>query len=813
MNSKEKQKKFILWFNEIGIDDVSLVGGKTASIGEMYTNLTKKGINIPNGFGITAYAYKYFIEQANIQNKIKEILKDLNTRDVNQLAEKGSQVRSLIRNAKLPQELEKEIIDAYFKLSKSEGVNQLDVAVRSSATAEDAPDASFAGQQETYLNIRGPEELIEACKKCFASLFTNRAISYRQDHGYGQFNVYLSICVQRMVRSDLGSSGVMFSLDPETGYNQVVTINAAYGLGENVVQGAVNPDIFYIFKPTLGKVKNPIVTKSLGNKSIKMIYDIQGNKPTKNVPVDISHRNKFCITDEQAIQLAKWAVMIEEYYSKQAGHYKPMDMEWAIDGVTNKIFIVQARPETVQSRKKKTSFVTYKLLEKKTPLITGISVGTQISTGIVNVIKDVKDINQFKPGQILVTEMTDPDWQPIMKIASGIITNRGGSTCHAAIVARELGIPCIVGTSIATDKLKTGQTVTIDCSSGYQGYVYDGKLKFEKIEEDITKIPETKTKVMLNVGAPELAFSLSYLPCDGVGLAREEFIISSWIKIHPLALVDYNQLKDKDVKKQIDELTIGYNNKTEYFVDKLAQGIARITAAFYPKKVILRFSDFKTDEYASLIGGKEYEPKEDNPMIGWRGASRYYQGSYTKGFELECKAVKKVREEMGLTNLEVMIPFCRTIEEAKKVIAELKKNGLEKGKNGLNVECMCEIPSNVILAQDFLDIFDGYSIGSNDLTQLTLGLDRNSEKIAYLYDEKNPAIKKMLTYVIDIAKKRKKYIGICGQAPSDYPDFVKFLVDQGIDSISLNQDSFIKTKMLIANLEKKYKKANIKNKK
>jgi len=801
-----KDKKFIMWFDEIGIEDIPYVGGKNASLGEMYQNLKKKGVKVPYGFAITAYSYRYILEKSGVKEQIKKILKDLDTHNMDQLAEKGQKIRNIIRHEEIPKDLEKEIFDAYDKLCKIEKIKELDVAVRSSATAEDLPDASFAGQQESYLNIRGKANLLEAVRKCFASLFTNRAISYREDKDFDHFNIALSVVVQRMVRSDMASSGIMFSIDTETGFRDVVIINSTYGLGENIVQGAVNPDEFIVFKPTLKLGKKPIISKVLGEKAIRMVYDREGNKPVKNISVDISDRNKFSITDDQALKLAEWAVDIEEYYSKKAGYYKPMDMEWALDGKTNELFIVQARPETVQSRKDLDSYTTFNLTTNQKPVVVGKSVGQQISTGKVKVIKDAKEINQFRKGEILVTEMTDPDWEPIMKIASGIITNKGGRTCHAAIISRELGIPCIVGTLEGTVKLKTGQEVTMDCSSGDAGFVYAGKIPFTKQTTNVKNLQETKTKLMMNVGNPEQAFDLSFIPNDGVGLAREEFIINSWIQIHPLALINYNKIKDTEVKAKIDKLTVGYTDKKQYFVDKLAQGIARITAAFYPKKVILRLSDFKSNEYANLVGGKEYEPVESNPMIGWRGASRYYQGNYVAGFALECLAIKKVREEFGLTNLELMVPFCRTIDEAKKVFAEMKKNGLEKGKNGLKINCMCEIPSNVILAEEFLDIFDGFSIGSNDLTQLTLGLDRDSELLGNIYDERNPAVKKLLSDVIKIANKKGKYIGICGQAPSDYPEMAEFLVKEGIKSMSLNPDTMIKTRLAIAKLEQKLKK-------
>ena len=1205
-----KEKKFIMWFDEIGIEDVPYVGGKNASLGEMYQNLKKKGVKVPYGFAITAYAYRYILEKSGVKNDIKKILRDLDTHDMDQLSEKGHKVRDIIRHETIPKDLEKEIFAAYDKLCKIEKINNLDVAVRSSATAEDLPDASFAGQQESYLNIRGKEDLLEAVRKCFASLFTNRAISYRVDKNFDHFNIALSVVVQRMVRSDLASSGIMFSIDTETGFKDVVVINSTYGLGENIVQGAVNPDEFIIFKPTLKQGKKPIISKVLGEKAIRMVYDNQGNKPTKNISVEPNDRNKFSITDEQALQLAKWACDIEDYYSKKAGKFKPMDMEWALDGKTNELFIVQARPETVQSRKDLNSYTTYVINTTAKPVVVGKSVGQQISTGKVNIIKDAKEINKFKKGEILVTEMTDPDWEPIMKIASGIITNKGGRTCfsgetkiltnngfmtiseiyksnykklkvpslnkktlkiewqnitavmkrkaktiqlncsqtgkatenyltltpdhkminireaeiadteiqeilgkkeaitlaqnlpvintikknaslgyllgglmtdghiqlsrthgevqfiqkptkekqefikkmnaclkenftkefkecikkescgmirgkpvigsanayrcyskeiaeklmkeekdivktvisannefllnflaavidgdgtnndgrvsifiskeqllqavvisclrlnivpqitknrnisniqiverlndiskytkrvkckdnrnvgtrffntkqlfdksifsntdtnnriaknllideqnlrekikqitnkslkskiekilksdlrqirvnkikdtgtkdvynitvfknhnyvvftekytpilvnncHAAIISRELGIPCIVGTLNGTTKLKTGKDVTMDCSSGDAGFVYEGKVPFTKQTIDLKVISKTKTQLMMNLGNPEQAFDLSFLPNDGVGLAREEFIINSWIQIHPLALINYNKIKDTETKEKIDTLTVGYTDKKQFFVDRLAQGIGRIAAAFYPKKVILRLSDFKSNEYANLIGGKDYEPIESNPMIGWRGASRYYQGNYVAGFALECQAIKKVREDFGLTNLELMVPFCRTLDEANKVLAEMKKNGLEKGKNGLKVNCMCEIPSNVILADKFLNIFDGYSIGSNDLTQLILGLDRDSELLGNIYDERNEAVKKMLTDVIRIANKKGKYIGICGQAPSDYPEMAEFLVREGIKSMSLNPDTIIKTRMAIAKLEKSLKK-------
>jgi len=800
---KDKQKAFILEFNELGIEDVPLVGGKNASLGEMYRNLTRKGVNIPNGFAVTAYAYRYLIEKTGIKDEIRRILKDLNTSDMRNLAERGHKVRALIQSVDLPEPLRRSIIGAYKNLCRQYGRTNTDVAVRSSATAEDLPDASFAGQQETYLNVKGEGALIESCKKCFASLFTNRAISYREDKGFDHFSIALSIGVQKMVRSDKACSGVMFSIDTESGFQNVVYITGAYGLGENVVQGAVNPDEFYVFKPTLKQGKKPILQKKVGAKKIKMIYDEGGNKLTKNVPTTDEERKKFVLNDKGIITLAKWACIIEDHYSKKAGHYKPMDMEWAKDGQTDRLFIVQARPETVMSQKDKTVLEEYILQKKGQVIVEGRSVGEKIGAGRANVIKDVHAIGRFKKGEVLVTDMTDPDWEPIMKIASAIVTNRGGRTCHAAIISRELGIPCVVGTEIGTEKIKAGVPVTVSCAEGEEGYVYKGRLPFKVHKTNIKNLKRPKTKVMMNVGNPEQAFEFSFIPNDGVGLAREEFIINEYIKIHPRALINFDKLKDKEAKARIAEMTFNYKDKKEYFVDKLSQGVAMIGAAFYPKDVIVRMSDFKSNEYANLIGGAEFEPKEDNPMIGWRGASRYYDEDYKEGFALECKAMKRVRDEMGLTNIKLMIPFCRTVEEGKAVQTEMKRHGLVRGKNGLQIYVMCEIPSNVMLADEFSKIFDGFSIGSNDLTQLTLGLDRDSELVSHIYNERNEAVKKLIASVIEKAKKNKRKIGICGQAPSDYPDFAQFLVKCGIDSISLNPDTVIKTTLSILEEEKR----------
>ncbi len=797
----DKNKKFVLWFNEIGIKDVPLVGGKNASLGEMYQKLTPKGVNIPNGFAISAYSYFYLLDKTGARQKLKEILSQLKkdkktgTYDLKTLAKVGRESRRLIVNLELPEELRKEISKAYKELCKMYKTSEVDVAVRSSATAEDLPDASFAGQQETFLNITGEEELFEACKKCFASIFTNRAISYRHDKGFDDFKIGLSIVVQKMVRSDLSASGVMFSIDTESGFRDAIVVNSIYGLGENIVLGRVSPDEFFVWKKGVKENKPSIIGKSLGNKNIKMIYSEDGEKEfTKNVNVPKEDQEKFAINDKEALQLAKWACVIEEHYKK------PMDMEWAKDGKTGKLFIVQARPETVQSRKDTNILEEYILdnSKKKNVIATGSSVGDRIGSGKASIIKSAEHIYDFKPGDVLVTEMTDPDWEPIMKIASAIVTNSGGRTCHAAIISRELGIPCVVGTGNGTEIIKQGKEITVSCAEGNTGYVYEGKIDFKVKKTNLQKLPKTKTKIMMNVGNPESAFALSFTPNDGVGLAREEFIINEYIKIHPKALINFNSLKDTKAKQQIELLTKGYKSKKEYFVEKLAEGIGRIGAAFYPKPVIVRFSDFKSNEYANLIGGESFEPVEHNSMIGWRGASRYYDPLYKEAFGLECKAIKKVREEMGIDNIIVMVPFCRTVEEGKKVQEVMKEFGLERGKNGLQVYMMVEIPSNVILIDEFSKIFDGYSIGSNDLTQLTLGVDRDSSLVAHVYDERNAAVKTLIKQAIEGAKRNNKKIGICGQAPSDFPDFAEFLLKEKIDSISLNPDTVLKTRVAIS---------------
>ncbi len=801
-------KPFILWFKEIGIKDVPLVGGKNASLGEMYQHLSSKGVKVPNGFAITAEAYKHLLKEAGIEAAIRDALADLDTSDINNLRERGKKVREIILNAKFPEDLEEEIKKAYAKMEEEYYPN-VDVAVRSSATAEDLPDASFAGQQETFLNITGTDALIEACHKCFASLFTDRAISYRHDKGFGHFDVYLSIAVQKMVRSDSASSGVMFTIDTESGFEDVVYITGAWGLGENVVQGAVNPDEFYVFKPTLKKGFRPIVSKRLGLKQFKMVYTDDPQEPVKNIETTPKERNTYVLSDDEILKLANWACIIEEHYQKA------MDIEWAKDGDgkqvgTGELFIVQARPETVHSQRATNYMETYKLLEKGEVLATGKAVGEKIGQGKAHVIRDVSQIASFNEGEVLVTDMTDPDWEPIMKVASAIVTNRGGRTCHAAIISRELGIPCVVGTEDGTERIPTGADVTVSCAEGEEGKVYKGLLKYEVERIDFANVPKTKTMIMMNVGIPEQAFSQGRIPNDGVGLARIEFVINSHIGIHPLALIHFEELKkkaesDEDVRKVVEEIeskTAAYEDKSQFFVDKLAQGIATIAAGFYPKDVIVRMSDFKSNEYANLIGGQLYEPVEHNPMIGWRGASRYYAPAFEPAFALECQAFKKARDEMGLTNVKSMIPFCRTVEEGKKVIGIMEKHGLKQGENGLEIYVMCEIPSNVVLADQFAEVFDGFSIGSNDLTQLTLGLDRDSELVAHIYDERNEAVKRLIRQVINTAKEKKRKIGICGQAPSDFPDFAAFLVECGIDSMSLTPDTAVRTRLLVAEKEK-----------
>ncbi len=773
--------KNIKFFSEINKNDVAVVGGKNASLGEMYSQLTPKGINIPNGFATTADAYKYFLSFNGIDQKIAKIFNEVDLNKLEDVQKAGKLSRKLIMKGKFPEDLKKEIITAYEKLCEDYGENT-DVAVRSSATAEDLPDASFAGQHESYLNIKGNRDVLEAVKSCFSSLFTDRAISYRRDKGFDQLSVYLSTVVQKMVRSDLGSSGVMFTLDTDSGFDKVVLINSIWGVGELIVKGRITPDKFFIFKPT-----GAIINREMGRKNRKIIYRESGG--LKEVDTTKDEARKYAITDEEALTLAKWGCMIEEHYQS------PQDIEWAKDGNTGELFIVQSRPETVHSLKNKErrTYEEYTIDSAVEPILTGISIGDKVGKGVVRVITDVRNMKDFKRGEVLVTKMTDPDWNSILTMSSAVITDEGGKTCHSAIISRELGIPCVVGTKEATQKLKTGDMVTVDCSSGQIGRILKGDVPFSVKEYNLEEMPKINTKITLNIGAPDIAFKASFLPNDGVGLAREEFIIAEKVRIHPLALIDYNNVKlTKEERELADDLTREYTDKKEYFVNELAEGIAQIAAAFYPKRVIVRFSDFKTNEYRNLIGGRLFEEEESNPMLGFRGASRYIDKSFQPAFEMECKAIKRVREVFGLTNVCVMVPFCRTIEEGKQVVSLIREFGLN---DEMPIYVMCEIPSNVILAEQFLEIFDGMSIGSNDLTQLTLGLDRDNGGIAHIGNENNEAVKKLIKRVIRICKEKNKYCGICGQAPSDYPEFARFLMEEGIESISLNSDTVIKTIM------------------
>lgn len=795
--------RYIRWFGEIRIEDIPEVGGKNASIGEMYRELQNAGIKIPNGFAITADAYWHMLQAAGVLDELKKTIEGLDIRNVEDLATRGSKARDIILEAGIPDDLWAQIKTAYDKLCQEYGPDT-DVAVRSSATAEDLPTASFAGQQETYLNVHGYPALKTACIRCFASLFTDRAISYRVTNSFDHFKVGLSIGVMKMVRSDLASSGVIFTLDTESGFNNVVFITGAYGLGENVVQGAVNPDEFYVFKPTLKAGYRPIVQKKLGSKDIKMIYGHGDSKvQTRNVEVPESDRRRYCINDEEILTLARYAVTIEDYYSHKAGKPVPMDIEWAKDGTTGELFIVQARPETVQAHRSRDVLETYYLDERSQVLVEGRSVGGKIAAGKARVITDVSQLPQFIPGEVLVADTTTPDWEPIMKTAAAIVTNKGGRTCHAAIVSRELGIPAVVGAEDATEHLVNGTEATVSCAEGDVGRVYAGILPFHVETVDLKGLKRPRTEIMMNLGNPEEAFSLSMIPNDGIGLARLEFIITSYIKVHPMALVHPEKVKDETTLTLIRQLTRGYVNMADHFVEKLAQGVGTIAAAFYPKPVVVRMSDLKSNEYASLLGGKYFEIDESNPMLGFRGASRYYDDRYREGFALECQAMKKVRDEMGLTNLILMIPFCRRVEEAEQVITEMEKNGLKRGENGLQVYVMCEIPNNILLVDEFSKYFDGFSIGSNDLTQLTLGVDRDSEVLAASFDERDPGVMKMVSMAIQGAKRNGKHSGLCGQAPSDYPEFAEFLVKEGIDSISLNPDSVMKITIKVLETEEK----------
>lgn len=800
----DKKNSLILWFDELTINDVSLVGGKNASLGDMYSNLSNQGIKVPDGFAITAHAYQEFLKETGHEEKISQILSNLNNEDIDDLRRKGEEIRQLILTSSLPNSLSDAIKNAYQKMCDKYG-EDTDVAVRSSATAEDLPGASFAGEQETFLNISEIENLLESVKKCFASLFTDRAISYRQDKGFSHMKVYLSVGVQKMARSDMGSSGVAFTIDTETGFNKIVVINSSYGLGEMIVQGKVTPDEFIIFKPTYEKGFKSIISKKLGDKNKKMVYE--GQNQIKEVDISPEDKIKFSLTDDEALLLSGWCIKIEKFFSERYGHYQPMDIEWAKDGKLNELFIIQARPETVHSGQSEKIFKEFKLDEQGEVLLKGIAVGTKIAIGTVKILNEAGDLGKIQKGDILVTRITDPDWEPIMKIASAIITDEGGRTSHAAIVSRELGIPCIVGSGTATTTLSDGQEITVDCSSGNDGIIYKNHLKFSVIEHSLENLPEIKTKLMVNIGSPDEAFKYYFLPVQGVGLGRLEFIINDSIKIHPNSLINFDKLKQDSVNNQliekIENLTSGYSNKEDFYIEQLSYGISKIASVFWPNDVIIRFSDFKSNEYRMLIGGEHYEPEEQNPMLGWRGASRYYHPDFKKAFSLECRAILKVRKEIGLSNVIPMVPFCRNIEEAKKVIEVINENGLtKKDDSSLKIYMMCEIPSNILLADDFLNYFDGYSIGSNDLLQLTLGIDRDSNIVSKIDNENNPAVKKLIGEAIRICRSRKKYIGICGQAPSDFPDFTKFLIQQGIESISLSPDSIFKMISVIHQTEK-----------
>ncbi len=790
--------RYIRWFADLRMKDVPLVGGKTASLGELYSTLSADHILVPNGFAVTADAYREAMTEAHAWDKLHHLLADLDKNDVNQLAERAAACRKIVYEATGGAALAKQIQEAHAELERQYGKG-FSVAVRSSATAEDLPNASFAGQHESYLNIRGPGQTVQACRRCFASLFTDRAIIYRINNGFDHFKVYLSVAVMKMVRSDVGTSGVIFTLDTESGFRDVVFITGSYGLGENIVQGRVDPDEFYVHKPTYREGFRAVLQRRLGRKQSKLIYG-RGSATTREVTVPAAARGQFCLADREALALAGDAIAIEDHYSQAAGHPMPMDIEWAKDGTDGKLYIVQARPETVASQRTAIA-ETYTLKEKGNVLATGRAIGEKISTGTVRVIGDIKQLGAFRPGDVLVADTTTPDWEPVMKISAAIITNRGGRTCHAAIVARELGVPAVVGAENATDVLKTGQTVTTSCAEGEVGHVYEGRLAFDRTRLDLNDVPRPATKVMVNLGDPDLAFRTAMLPNDGVGLARMEFIINESIGVHPMALADPAKVKSRSVRRKIAKLTEKFDTPADFFVQKLSEGVGTIAAAFYPKPVIIRLSDFKTNEYASLLGGKELEPVENNPMLGFRGASRYAHPAYAAGFALECAALARVRKQMGLTNLRIMVPFCRREDEARRVLAAMAKNGLSRGDEGLEIYVMCEIPSNVIRIDAFSQLFDGFSIGSNDLTQLTLGVDRDSEVVAFDFDERDPAMLEMLRLAVAGAKRNRRHSGICGEAPANYPEIAVALVGFGIDSISVNPSSLLKTFEVVAGAE------------
>ena len=798
---------YIKWFKEIGMEDVAEVGGKNASLGEMYQNLTREGVRVPNGFAITSEAYRYILEKNAAWEKLHEQLDQLNVDDVEELQKRGKICRDIVYNCEFPEDLRENILEAYAELQKEYG-DDLAIAVRSSATAEDSPEASFAGQNDSYLNITSADELLDAYKRCLASNFTDRSIHYKFDNDFDSFKVYLSVVVMKMVRSDVGASGVMFSLDTETGFNDVVFINAAYGLGENIVQGTIDPDSFYVHKPTYKKGFRTVLKRAVGGKQQKMIFtdtinlDNIAAEYTKNIPTTKEEQSHYAITDEDVMVLADYAIKVEKHYSDKVGHNKPMDMEWAKDGQDGQLYMVQARPETVQSQKHGNVLKLYHLQESGKVLATGRAVGTKIGKGKVHYIRSTQELDEFKAGEVLVADTTTPDWEPIMKIASAIVTNRGGRTCHAAIISRELGIAAVVGCDNATTVLQNATDVTVSCAEGEDGHVYEGLLKFEIVETDLNNLAKTKTDIMMNLGNPDLAFSLASLPVDGIGLARMEFIINAYIKAHPMALVHPDKV-DAQTRAELEVLTEAYDSMTDFFVKTLSEGVATIAASVYPKPCVVRMSDFKSNEYATLLGGSIFELDEDNPMIGFRGASRYAHPNYEEGFALECAAMKRVRDEMGFTNVILMIPFCRRVQEGQLVIDTMEKYGLKRAENGLEIYVMCEIPNNVISIDAFSKIFDGFSIGSNDLTQLTLGVDRDSEVVAFDYDERDPGVLKMIQLAVEGCQRNSRHSGICGQAPSDYPEVAEYLVKLGIDSISLNPDSVLKTIQNINILEKK----------
>lgn len=799
----KQDSKYIYWFDELGVDDVPLVGGKNASLGEMYRALTPQGIRVPNGFAISAQAYRDMLEKAGAWPTLHTLLDDVDKTDIEALTSRAQKAREIVYGAGLSATLRKEILHAYYLLQVEYG-DGLSLAVRSSATAEDLPTASFAGQHDTYLHIQGDEMLLDACQRCFASLFTERAIAYRIDQGFDHFKVALSIGIMKMVRSDLDASGVMFTLDTESGFRDVVFITGAYGLGENVVQGAVDPDEFYVHKPTFQQGYRAVLRRTLGKKKIKMVYaHARSGGTTRNIPTPKADQEHFCISDTDVLTLADYAIKVENHYSERAGQPRPMDMEWARDGIDGQLYLVQARPETVASQHVSTKLEEYRLNGIGEVLVTGRSVGEKIASGRARVIPDVQHLAEFQPGEILITDMTTPDWGPVLKIAAAIVTNRGGRTCHAAIVARELGIPAVVGAEAATEIICNGESVTVSCAGGDVGRVYHGDLPFNIETTDLSELPQPATKIMVILGNPELAFKTSFLPNDGVGLARMEFIITSQIKAHPMALVHPEKIQDTSERAAIEQLTKTYAKPTDYFVEQLAEGVGTIAAAFYPKPVVVRMSDFKTNEYAALLGGRWFEPIEANPMLGFRGASRYTHPDYAEGFALECTAMKRVRDVMGLDNVKLMIPFCRRVEEAERVLAAMAAQGLKRGDNGLEIYVMCEVPNNVIQIDAFTKLFDGISIGSNDLTQLTLGVDRDSEIVAFDFDERDPGVKAMIRLAVDGAKRNNRHSGLCGQAPSDYPEIAEYLIEIGIDSISLNPDTVIKTTLHVLEIEKR----------